>query len=114
MNKIINLRKNSGTKMTVKYLKHSHLLIMHYLSGNPRSTSGPEIRVATQHGLPLIVAKSLREEIRQGILPTIKVVSAILSVYRVLSFKGQLKLETITHPFTGVSTTVNRVEMSLI
>jgi hypothetical protein len=110
MNKIMDLRKNSGTKFTVQYLKLANLLTIHYLSGNPR-TSGPEIRVATSFGLPLIIPKSLRDLISSGDRVVIRVVLAILSVFRVMSYKGSLKLSTITSPFTGVSTTVSGLEV---
>jgi hypothetical protein len=110
MNKIMDLRKNSGTKFTVQYLKLANLLTIHYLSGNPR-TSGPEIRVATSYGLPLIIPKSLRDLISSGDRVVIRVVLAILSVFRVMSYKGSLKLSTITSPFTGVSTTVSGLEV---
>jgi hypothetical protein len=112
MNEIIRIRKASGTKFTVLYLKKSTMLVYHYLSGNP-TTSGSEIRVATRKGLPLIIPDLLRDYITNKDPKVIKVVLGILSIYRVMSFKGTLKLETITGPFSGVSTTLNPVEVSL-
>nr|UPW42193.1 MAG: putative RNA dependent RNA polymerase [Guangxi riverbank mitovirus 3] len=102
MDQVLHLRKCSGTKMTVLYLKGAKLLLDHYLAGQP-SKSGQNPRIATKFGLPTIIPKVLRDEIRQGNLGVIRVVGGILSVFRLLSFKGELKLQTITGEFEGIS-----------
>jgi len=111
IDKIILLRKNSGTKMAVLYLKGAKLLLDHYIAGRPTSHKGP-IRIASSHGLPLIIPKSLRELIASDDLRCIRVVQGILSVFRILPLKGELSFGTITRPFTGLSTTLNSMKCS--
>jgi hypothetical protein len=60
-----------------------------------------------------MIPKTLRELIVQEDPVVIKVVLAILSVYRVMSYKGTLKLSTISDPFSGISTTISDVEVAL-
>lgn len=112
MSEIIRIRKDSGTKFTVLYLKKSTMLVYHYISGKP-TTSGSEVRVATRKGLPLLIPSPLRDLIADKDERTIKVVLGILSIFRVMSFQGTLKLETITDPFNGVSTTLSELEVAL-
>jgi hypothetical protein len=40
-------------------------------------------------------------------ISTIRVIQGLLSVFRILPVKGELKLNTITDPFSGISTTLN-------
>lgn len=95
--------------MTVQYLKGAKLLLDHYVSGNPTRIMARdgEVRIASLHGLPLIVPKSIRHLIMVMDHSTIKVVQAILSVFRVLPAKPILKLSTITDPFSGLTTKLN-------
>jgi hypothetical protein len=111
INKIISLRKNSGTKMTVLYLKGAKLLLDHYLAGRPTVHRGP-IRIASNHGLPLIIPKSLRDLIRSDDLACIRVIQGTLSVFRILPLKGELSFSSITRSFTGLSTTLNSMKVS--
>lgn len=104
--KIIRLKECSGSTLTVQYLKSAKLLLDHYISGNPTRIKGlpGSVRVASSHGLPLIIPKVLRFEI-QSINPSvIKVVQGILSVFRVLPAKPELKLSSITDEFSGLTT----------
>jgi len=50
----------------------------------------------------------------QGSVKFIRVTLALLSLYRVIDTPGIMKLETITKPFTGLSTTLPSVELSLL
>lgn len=75
---------------------------MKSLAGQPELSNG--MRVGSRRGLPLIVPGALRLQIEEGDVPSIRVVLTILSIYRVLKCKPQLKLESITKPFTGLST----------
>jgi hypothetical protein len=104
--KIIRLKDNSGSTMTVSYLKSAKLLLDHYISGNPTRIKGlpGAVRVASSHGLPLIIPKTLRFEIQAMNPSVIKVIQGILSVYRVLPAKPELKLSSITSPFSGLTT----------
>jgi len=58
-------------------------------------------------GIPLIIPKSLHFHIERGDEGPIRVIQGVLSVFRILPVKGELKISTITDPFEGVSTTLN-------
>jgi len=55
-------------------------------------------------GLPLIIPAHHRRAIRMGDMKMIQLWMTLLGLYRILSFKGQLKLSTITTPFEVSST----------
>jgi len=107
MERIIYLKKNNGNKWLVSYLKGSKLALDHYLSGNPQSHLGHSPRIASLNGIPLIIPKSLHGLIARGDVGPIRVIQGILSVFRILPVKGDLKLSTITQSFSGISTTMN-------
>lgn len=105
INKIIRLRSTSGTKKTVMYLKGAKLIFDHYLAGKPVYHGGSDPRIAiSKFGVPLIIPKSLHKLIANGDLRVIRVCSGLLSLFRILPLKGEEKLNTITSPFSGLST----------
>nr|ABU84872.2 RNA-dependent RNA polymerase [Botrytis cinerea mitovirus 1 S] len=111
LNRIQSLRRNSGDTWTVGYLKESHRLSSHWLSGNPDVCSG-SIRVSVR-GLPLIIPGRLRNVIysRNNINIT-RALLTLLSTFRVMSATPKLKLSTITDPFNGVNETLPSLEVS--
>jgi hypothetical protein len=102
---IKNLTAKNGTVFAVLYLKEAHRLFMKSLAGQPEKCE-TLIRVATRRGLPLIIPGSLRLLIESGDLVSIRLVGSILSIYRVLKVKANLKINTITDVFTGSSQTL--------
>lgn len=106
MKRITTLIKTNGEEFTVNYLKEAVRLVNHYLAGRPTTCpqegSGP--RVASRRGLPLIIPGPLRLLIEGRDSDAIRIVLTILSVFRVIKYEGRLKLETITQPFTGLTT----------
>lgn len=107
MDRVIFLKKNNGNKWLVSYLKNAKLAFDHFLSGNPKHHLGHTPRIASLNGIPLIIPKSLHGLINRGDLGTIRVLQGILSVFRILPVKGELKLSTITSEFTGLTRTLN-------
>jgi hypothetical protein len=85
----------------VLYLKECHRLTMKCLSG--QSEVSKLMRVATRRGLPLIIPGTLRLLIEKEDVPTIRVVLTILSMYRIITIPGVVKISTITSPFNGLS-----------
>jgi len=85
------------------YLKEAHRLTMKAIAGQPDSSM---MRLAIRRGLPLIIPGRLRILIESGSTEAIRVTLTILSIYRILSCKPTLKLETITAPFKGVGKTL--------
>jgi hypothetical protein len=96
IDRINRLYQNNGVVFTVSFLKKSLLITQHYLSGNPVGKDPGAPRVATKAGLPLLIPKPLRDSLRLKEKVTVKVCLAILSLFRIMSYKGQLKLSTIT------------------
>lgn len=92
---------------------------MFWASGNPYTPAERGVRVArARNGLPLILSAPLRKLIRQAMLGgslkgwvALRVALTILSVYRVISCRPVLKLETITSPFSGQSATLPSEEV---
>lgn len=62
-------------------------------------------------GLPAIIPGTLRSLMRSNDLRTIRGVLTTLSVYRILKMPCKLKLETITDPFKGQSSTLPAYEV---
>jgi hypothetical protein len=65
-------------------------------------------------GLPTIVPGNLRLLIKRGDLETIRGCLAFLAVFRVLKVPSVLKLETITAPFTGISSSIPNLELAQV
>jgi hypothetical protein len=105
------LRRNSGDTWTVGYLKEAHRLSSHWLSGNPDSSSSGSIRVSVR-GLPLIIPGRLRNAMySRKDLNFLRAVLTLLSTFRVMDAKNQLKIETITSPFKGLSPVLPKEEL---
>jgi hypothetical protein len=99
------LRRTLGPKGLCLYLKGAFVLYQQSLGGHylpdPGAVSSRLNISRTNSGLPRIIPRILREEIRRGNTLTMKLVSSILNVYRDIDFVGAPKLETITAPYTG-------------
>jgi hypothetical protein len=98
------LWKQNGSTFLVLYLKECHRLVMKCLSGQLEVKK--LMRVATRRGLPLIIPGRLRLLIEKEDVPTIRVVLTILSMYRIITIPGTVKISTITAPFSGISETL--------
>jgi len=109
-NRIFHLRKKNGPLFTVKYLKECVRLVQVYVAGVPEYIS-KDLPVSITAGLPSIIPGSLRLRMKDKDLDCIRVVLSLLSVYRTMKAPGQLKLSTITDPFSGISQTLSEIEL---
>lgn len=97
---------HNGPEFSVRYLKQAHLMLNSFVAGNPlHSHSGSEW-VATVRGVPRIIPGSLRLMVEAGNPELVRVISTLLTYYRVVKIPGILKLNTITDSFKGVCDTV--------
>lgn len=104
VNRLVYIRNRSGLKGLTLYLKGCFVLFQQSLGGHLTSDTAKvaKLRVSRNNsGLPRIIPRSLRYEIRRGNVRTMKLVSCILNVYRDIKFPGTPNLSTITAPFTG-------------
>lgn len=81
-----------------------------YVSGFPILTTS-EFVVGIKGGIPSIIPGTLSSKIRSRDLDVIRGVLSLLSVFRVISIPGKLKLSTITDPFKGLSSTLPQYEV---
>jgi hypothetical protein len=98
--RILKLYQVNGKTFTCLYLKETVRLISKSRSGETTSSS-QEPRVACRRGLPLIIPGCLRLLIEDNDTRITRLTLTILSSYRSMIIPGQLKLETITSPFSG-------------
>lgn len=99
---VVRLQRRSGWPYVVKYLKASSVLLQQSASGQ-RIKSAQELGAAvsrTASGIPRIIPHPMRDQIRSGNIWTVKVWLSFFCLYRVIDFRGKLKLHTITAPAT--------------
>lgn len=98
--RVSRLYKKTGYKGVAIYLKTCYLLLQHFVGGqidpSPWSLGCNVSR--TRRGLPRIIPLVHRREISAGKEDVIRLWLTLLGLYRVLPFKGTLKLKTITAP----------------
>nr|UIW13869.1 MAG: RNA-dependent RNA polymerase [Rhizoctonia solani mitovirus 87] len=115
VNRLAYLRRTLGPKGLCLYLKGAFVLYQQSLGGHylpdPRSVSSGLNISRNNSGLPKIIPRVLREEIRKGNTHTMKLVSSILNVYRDIDFVGAPKLETIVAPYKGHSDAVENLSL---
>jgi hypothetical protein len=99
------MKQCHGSKHVVNYLKGSHLAIQKFIAGTPVSSLkeilGPGVYPRLASGLPKFINLSDRKLIRSNNTSVIRFYLTLFSVYRILDCPKQLKLSTITDPFTG-------------
>jgi len=97
----LRIKGHSGYKGLAIYLKVCSITLMRYSGGQP-SRSVAELlgsRVAlTSSGIPKIIPRYHRKEIRKGNLQVIRFWLTLFGVYRIIDFKGNPKISTITDP----------------
>lgn len=115
--KIAKIRRHRGLVGLTLYLKASFVLYQQSLGGqvlpDGAVIAGPRVS-RTNGGLPRMIPRLLRTEIRAGHDNVMKLVSSILNVYRDIKYPGKVKLKTITDPFTGDETAVARLQEYIV
>ena len=102
---IIKMHKNHGKNYSVKWLKSCYVSLQRYCGDN-RVHSLREIEKDLPfprviNGLPAIIPKGDRRKIQKSHKPTIQFWLSVFSIYRVLQTTYEVKLASITDPFTG-------------
>nr|UJQ92619.1 MAG: putative RNA-dependent RNA polymerase [Mitoviridae sp.] len=94
------LLRNNGQMTTVKYLKVSLFVLYSYISGNPVDSTHPlGLPIRLRSGLPASFGLGLRNMIRSGNLPVIRVMASLLNIYRAMDAKHpEFSVDTITQP----------------
>nr|UJQ92573.1 MAG: putative RNA-dependent RNA polymerase [Mitoviridae sp.] len=105
---IARITRRQGLKGLVLYLKTAQVMLMTALPGSESSSNSRAIgKVAvasTRDGLPRLIPKEARVRIRRLHLPTIRLWLTLFGLYRVLTYPGTLKIETITAPGKVINT----------
>jgi hypothetical protein len=94
------LNKQNGPSFTAKYLKSCVSILMQALAG-VKHHSTQELGVAisrSNRGLPRIIPRLHRMQIREGNIVYIRLWLTLFSFYRVIDFTGRLKISTIITP----------------
>lgn len=101
------LLKNNGQMVAVKYLKISLFVLYSYISGNPVSSTHPlGLPIRLRNGLPASFSKELRDMIRSGNLPIIRLMASLLNIYRAMDAKHPpFSVDTITQPMPNLAGT---------
>lgn len=109
---VAKLYRAMGSKGTAIYLKTCYLVTQHIAGGmkdqSPWSLGANISR--TRFGIPRIINWRHRQSISRGDVGVIRLWLSLFSLYRVLEFKGSLKLETIIEPGKNISMFMPRWE----
>lgn len=99
------LYQNGGPKLLVKYLKVCSVILQQVCAGYVLPDITPlGLRVSrSKSGLPRIIPAFHRKLILAGDKKVIRFWLTQFSLYRDIHFDGELKLSTITDPYTGTS-----------
>nr|WPH57539.1 putative RNA-dependent RNA polymerase [Rhizoctonia solani mitovirus 129] len=97
------IAQTQGIRGLVIHLKAAHVCLTQALGSHKiKDTGGLGPRISrTNTGLPRLILAVDRKSIREGNTVMIKFYQTLFGMYRVLSFKGKLKYESITSPFKG-------------
>jgi len=98
---------SQGIRGLVLYLKVCYVCLQQNITGHI-GDSPNEPRVSrTRSGIPRVFPTSFRRKIQSHSAIFVRFALTMLSIYRDLSFKGKLKLSTITNPSTAKSGTLS-------
>lgn len=102
---VAKLYRAMGSRGTAIYLKTCYLVTQHVVGGmKDRSPWALGANISrTRLGVPRIVNRRHRQLLLKGDVGSIRLWLSLFSLYRVLEFKGQLKLKTITEPGKDIS-----------
>nr|QDH87755.1 MAG: RNA-dependent RNA polymerase [Mitovirus sp.] len=114
---LVHLYRHGGTKFVVIYLKAATIILMQVVSGQverfPPQSFGAAV-ARTRSGLPRLIPKAHRALIRGGSSFHIRFWLTMLSLYRVLEFRGVLKISTIIRPGPVVPSNLHRLALKAV
>jgi hypothetical protein len=102
---VAKLYRAMGSRGTAIYLKTCYLVTQHIVGGmKDRSPWDLGANIArTRLGIPRIINRRHRLLLAKGDVGPIRLWLSLFSLYRVIEFKGSLKLKTITEPGKDIS-----------
>lgn len=103
LRKFAFIGKTQGIKGLVIHLKACHVCLTQAVAGHMIKDVGAlNCRVSrTNTGLPRVILAVHRSLIRKDDFAMMRFYQTLFGLYRILSFEGKLKLESITAPFKG-------------
>jgi hypothetical protein len=115
---LLHLRKRHGSVYVVQYLKLSQLAIQKCIAGEKISSmreldSSISLPRLSNSGLPVIISLSDRRAIMNKTVPVIRFWLTLFSIYRIVKIPGNVKLQTITDPYSGSVEALGRVSDNL-
>lgn len=110
---LLKIQQDHGTKFTIKWLKAGYVAIQKEL-GNDGMESlrvlDPELPLpALASRLPRVIPAADRAEIRNGNVAVIRFWSSLFNLYRIFKCPGEMKISTITAPFSGDVNELERI-----
>jgi hypothetical protein len=97
---VMRIKHNQGSKGLAVFLKANHLLIQRVLAGsklqNPRD-AGVAVSV-TNRGVPRWIPVLHRKRLLRGDRTVVAFYLGLLTLYRVVDYRGKLSLSTVTDP----------------
>jgi hypothetical protein len=91
---------HQGQRGLAIHLKTANIMLMRAIAGkmlpNSREIGGAVAR--TNGGLPRLIPAGMRKRIKEGDTSVIRLYLGFFTLYRVLNYRGKLKLSTITAP----------------
>lgn len=102
--RIVSIHRTRGSKGLVLYMKTTTVLLQQCIGGHVLVDPGliSKTRVARAgKGFPKLIVSQDRALIKAGNTQLIRLYLTIFNIYRVIAFRGILKLHTITAPFAG-------------
>jgi len=102
---VISYNRHHGSAATVKWLKAALVALQKEL-GQDRMSSMLPLGTVLSHsrltnGLPRLIPAKCRKLIRSGDKREIRFWTGLFNLYRIIQIPGNLKLDTITNPFSG-------------
>jgi len=103
--RISRIVNRNGLAYTARYLKYCSLLLMKFIADEKsvRHSGIFDLKISvTNRGLPRIIPTYFRGRLRSHDPYVIRILLTVFNLYRVLPYKGKVKLDTITDPWKGV------------
>lgn len=103
MRRFSAIRQHQGLTGLVKHLKVVTVVVQQILGGHIEkdlTSLGPRIS-RSKGGFPRILPVEMRNGIRNGEIPMIKLILSLTNIYRVILYETPLKIQTIISPRRG-------------
>jgi hypothetical protein len=110
---LLKLQRSHGNKFTIKWLKAGYVAIQKEIGKDGIESLrvlDPELPLpALASRLPRVIPAADRAGIRQGNVAVIRYWSSLFNLYRIFKCPGDIKISTITAPFSGDQNELERI-----